>query len=140
MLLGTLSHGQSGPELMRRISKSQLERCGCWPITWAQSVLSVPFERETLWKQAIHPEQMVADSVLQEALENRNMLLKQRKDGFCLAAGFDPGRPFPLTPLFCLARICTVEGRCCAVFQFDREGNPIIPHNGCNGGENSGTS
>ena len=140
MLLGTLCPGQSGPELVRRISKSQLERCGCWPLTGAERVLSFSFERESLWKQEMHPERMVGDVVLREALESRKMLLNRQEDGFSLAAGFDPRWPFPLIPLFCLAEICTVEGRRCAVFRFDRKGNPILPHNGRNGGENSGTS
>jgi len=140
MLLGTLCPGQNGAKLTCRISKSRLERCGCWPIVWAQSVQSGSFERESFWKQELHPEQMVSDSVLREALANRSMLLKRGEDGFDLAAAFDPNRPFPLTPLFCLARIRAVEGRTCVVFRFDGEGNPIVPHNGCNSGENNGIS
>lgn len=138
MLLGTVCPGQSGPELVRRISRNQLERCGCWPITGAERILSYSFDREPLWRQDAHPERLVGDVVLRESLECRKMLLKRRKDGFCLAAGFDPGRPFPLTPLFCLASVCTVEGRNCAVFWFDREGNPVMPYNESICGENSG--
>lgn len=34
--------------------------------------------------------------------------------------------PFPLTELFCLARIETVAGRRCVVFAFDASGWPVL--------------
>ena len=140
MLLGTLCPGSNGPELVRRVSKRQLERCGCWPVTGGACILTFPFERhqDRIWQQEVHPEQLVGDVVLREALKNRTMLLKRQEHGFCLAAVFDAGHPFPLTPLFCLSRIHVVEGRTCAVFYFDREGNPVAPYNEDVCGENSG--
>lgn len=43
-----------------------------------------------------------------------------------VAVPYDPARPFPLTGLFCFARICRIGGRNYAVFAFDREERPVF--------------
>ena len=139
LLLGTLAPEGDGLRLRRRLWRSELERSGCWPVTGGETVLVFAFERDS-WKREEHPERLLRDGVLQETVRGRPTLLRRREGGFCLAAHFDPVRPFPLVPLFCLAKIQRVEGKSCAVFYFDREGNPTVPHNGGDTRENSGTS
>ena len=39
---------------------------------------------------------------------------------------YDPARPFPLTPLFCFARIRRIGSRDYAVFAFDDRGDPTL--------------
>ena len=139
LLLGTLAPEGDGLRLRRRLARTQLERSGCWPITGGETVLSFSFERAQ-WSREAHPERLVKDVVLCRALNGQTVLLRRREGELCLAAPFDPARPFPLTPLFCFAEIRRVEGKAQAVFSFDRDGNPMMPHNGRDGGENSGTS
>ena len=43
-----------------------------------------------------------------------------------VAVPYDPARPFPLTSLFCFARICRIGSRDYAVFAFDKEGRPAF--------------
>lgn len=139
MLLGTLAPEGEGLRLRRRLSRSELEQRGCWPVAGGEAVLAFAFESSS-WQQEEHPERRLADCVLRSSIGGRPMLLRRREDGFCLASPYDPGRPFPLTALFCLSRLERVSGKPHAVFYFDREGNPVAPHNGRHDGENSGTS
>ena len=98
-------------------------------------MLAFSFDGEG-WQQEEHPERLVRDAVLRQALRGQSMLLRRGRDGFVLAAPFGTERPFPLTPLFCLSR---VEGTR-VIFAFDKEGNPIAKHNERQSGENSSTS
>lgn len=139
LLLGTLAPEGDRLRLCRRVSRSELERSGCWPITRGETVLAFSFDRSR-WHREECPERLVMDVVLQRTLRGRLMLLRRQADGFCLAAQFEPNRPFPLPVLFCLSKIEYVEGKLRAVFCFDRDGNPVVPHNEGNTGENSGTS
>ena len=139
LLLGTLAPEHDGLRLYRRLSRSQLERSGCWPVTGGETVLAFSFERSQ-WLRETHPDRLVKDVVLRRTLNGKSVLMKRQEGGFCLAVPFEPSRPFLLNPLFCLAEIRRVEGKTHAGFCFNEEGNPLMPHNGRNGGENSGTS
>jgi len=138
-LLGTLAPEGEILCLRRRLSRNELERSGCWPIKDGEVVLAFAFERDG-WKREEHPERLLRDSVLQNAVRGRAMFLRRRENGFNLAAIFDPVHSFPLVPLFCFAKIGRVEGKNCVLFYFDRDGNPTVPHNGSDTGENSGIS
>lgn len=139
LLLGTLVPEGGGLCLRRRLSRGELERSGCWPVTGGETVLAFSFECGK-WLREERPERLVKDVVLRQALQGQTMLLRRGEDGFCLAAPFDTERPFPLTPLFCLSKTERVEGGSRVIFRFDKEGNPVMPHNGRQSGENSGTS
>ena len=139
LLLGTLMPEGGRLHLRRRLSRGELERSGCWPVTGGETVLAFAFERGK-WLREERPERLVRDVVLRKSLQGQAMLLRRGEDGFCLSAPFDSKRPFPLTPLFCLSKIERVEGGSRVIFRFDREGNPVVPHNGRQSGENSGTS
>ena len=102
-------------------------------------MLAFSFEQPR-WRREEHPERLVRDEVICRALRGTPVLLRRQGDGFCLAAGYDSSRPFPLPALFCFAKLERVEGSIHAVFSFDREGNPVVAHNGRDGGENRGTS
>lgn len=142
MLLGTLCPEEHGLKLVRRISRSQLERSGCWPVTGGECALSFSFDEKNTasWQREEHPERLVKDVVLRQGLQGNRLLLLRQEQGFCLAAPFDSTRPFPVTALFCLAKIARLDGRYHVLFRFDREGNPFVPHNTGTSGENSGTS
>lgn len=126
MLLGTLAPEGKQLCLRRRISCGELERCGCWPVTGGQSVLAFSFHRDAGAREE-HPERLVQDAVLRQALRGKSALLRRTEDGFQLSLLFEVGQPFPLVPLFCLSKLQTVEGQSYAVFFFDREGKSIQP-------------
>lgn len=129
LLLGTLMPEGGSLHLRRRLSRGELERSGCWPVTGGETVLAFAFERGR-WLREERPERLVKDVVLRQALQGQTMLLRRGADGFCLAAPFDSKRPFPLTPLFCLSKTEQVEGGSRVIFCFDKEGNPVVPKEG----------
>lgn len=139
LLLGTLVPEGNGLGLQRRLSRGQLERAGCWPVVGGETVLAFAFVQSG-WQWEKSPEHLVKDVVLRQVLKGKSVRIKRQQAGFSLAAVFDTGRPFPVVPLFCLTAIERVEGDCCAVFLFDREGKPVPPHNQRRDGENSSTS
>lgn len=130
MLLGTLSpeHGMLG--ISRTFSRTALEQEGCWPVLAGECHMSYPFtpERELqrgewCWRNDV--ERLFCDSVLKVAAHRTEKALYRRcGDGFQLAIPFEWDRPFPFIPVFCFARIQSVMGRCCALWQFNEEGLP----------------
>ncbi len=140
MLLGTLAPEGGRLCLRRRVFRQELERKGCWPVTAGECVMAFPFTgRGGGWQREEHPGRLVTQE-LKRCFADRVALYRPETDGFLLALGFDPCRPFPVPPLFCLAKCQRVEGRNCVVFRFDREGTPVLPHNRSDAGEDSGTS
>ncbi|MBR2935289.1 MAG: hypothetical protein IKB79_06900 [Oscillospiraceae bacterium] len=135
LLLGTLVPEGGALRLYRRLTRNQLERDCCWPVTGGETVLAFSFGQDS-WVREEHPERLVKDVVLRQALKGTAMLLRRVEGGFRLSASFDTAHPFPITPLFCLSKV--EGGR--VIFSFDREGNPVVPHNDSRGGENSGIS
>jgi hypothetical protein len=112
------------------VSRSSLAQAGCWPITGGECVLTFSFEQaemQTQWVPETHPEGMMGDEVLHRALRGKRLLLRRQADGFCLADRFDPGRPFPVTALFCLAGVGELHGQPHVFFYFDRDGMPGLP-------------
>lgn len=141
LLLGTLVPEGGRLYLCRRMTKAALERGGCWPVTAGECLLAFSFEKKSGdWTQENHPERLFRDESLRRMVVGRSMLLRREKEGFTLGARFDPQRSFPIPALFCLARVERVQGQVCALFSFDREGNPLVPHKGGQNGENSGAS
>ena len=129
-LLGTLVPEGDGLCLRRRVSRSSLAQAGCWPVIAGECVLSFSFGqpgKQVEWIAASHPEGMMGDEVLRRAVRGSQLLLRRQSDGFCLAARFDPGRPFPVTALFCLAGVGELHGQPHVFFHFDREGMPVLP-------------
>ena len=125
-LLGTLAPEKDGLCLHRRLSRRELERECCWPVTGGEVVLAFAFGGGG-WLREEHPERLVKDAVLQQALKGQSVLLRQGEKGFRLSFLFDAARPFPLTPLFCLSKIEWGQTNR-VIFSFDRDGNPILPH------------
>ena len=132
LLLGTLIPEGDGLRLTRTVSRSALERAGCWPVTGGRAVLCFPVpgqgERGSAWAPEPNPGRLCRDALLRESLWGQ--------PGFCsrsqgelrlLSAPLRSGQPFPLPILFCLAKVELREGRPWLVWSFDREGNPVPP-------------
>ena len=56
----------------------------------------------------------------------RGALLCRGDDATLLALPYAPDAPFPLSELFCFARICCVMGKWCVVYRLDEQNSPIF--------------
>ena len=130
LLLGTPAPEGGALRLRRRVSRRSLEQAGCWPVTGGQLRLALPAQRPegNCWARAQRPGGLLADPVLERCADAGGpFLICRTPHGFRLAAPWRPDRPFPLTPLFCLARIEPLGGALHAVFSFRGDGTPILP-------------
>ena len=79
------------------------------------------------WRQADHPEQMFQTLWLREKLRGAGRVLIKEVGGHrFVAIPYDSRRPFPLARLFCLARICRINGDPYVVFAFDGKETPVF--------------
>lgn len=80
---------------------------------------------EPEWERAVEPEKLFRDPALKRHLQNgTDVLIRRSSDRCFVALPFDVRRPFPMTDLFCLARIRRIRQRQYAVFCFDRQEKP----------------
>ena len=114
LLLGVLDTGQT--VLRRRLSLAVTEKAGCFCSARAERC-GVPRQE---WRA-------VGEGEFAELLLPRGALC--RKDGArrYLAIPWQEGEAFPLTELFCFARLRTMGGREWVFFTFDETGNPVFP-------------
>jgi len=102
------SHRMTAP--LGRLLRGELRPAGDEADKWEQGV-HPPFQ--TPW---IRRQMEALPGVKSRSVQGRRYV----------AAPYDPGRPFPLVPLFCLARIRMLEGRQYAVFAFDDREWPVL--------------
>lgn len=76
------------------------------------------------WQKA--PPDLFSGEELRRCLDSGGALWRQGDGHRCLALPFDCRSPFPLTGMFCFARICTIAGREYAVFAFDDREQPVF--------------
>lgn len=131
-LLGTLIPEGQQLNLRRTLSADTLKKAGCWPILGGKSAKCFHFtesankQKNVTWHWEHRPACRLSDPVLQEsAAAWGSMLCRPDPRGFQLAIPFNPRRPFPLAPLFCLARLLPVDGQPHVVFSFDSQGSPL---------------
>lgn len=103
-------------------------------IHWTEGVCAVEWSencpRGAVWRKAPGgwswvncPGRLLAEETLQRLLREVDWaLVKRDGEGFFLAFPHQPEGPFPLPPLFCLARTERLEGRLYQVFRFSRRG------------------
>ena len=130
-LLGTLMPEGGCLKLQRTLSLDTLKRVGCWPISSGKTAMSFHFTDpanksfSSRWHWEHRPSARFSDPLLAESAASwGSMLLRDVEQGFQLAALFDPKRPFPITMLFCLARVSQVDGQPHVVFTFHSDGTP----------------
>ena len=120
--------------LGRTLSVQSLTDAGCWPVQGADAVLAHAFSGGTGlppgWRPAKDPAAMLSgDPVLQAAAAaSGGWLVCRGRDGrVSLAAPWDPARPFPLVPAFCLARVREMAGQRGVVYRIGPAGTPVLP-------------
>ena len=80
---------------------------------------------EPEWERVVEPEKLFRDPALKRHLRNgTDVLIRRSSDRCFVALPFDVRRPFPMTDLFCLARVRRIRQRPYAVFCFDRQEKP----------------
>ena len=123
--LGVLEPKGERLVLRRMLLNGELEPLGR-PMS-GEMRLSFPFREAGRWRSAAPGEPLLADRALQKELDGTAGVLWRREGGGrYLAVPFRAGGPFPLTALFCFARIREIDGGTYAVFRLDSHGNPQL--------------
>ena len=141
-LLGTLIPEGGALRLRRSMEIRQLTSRGAWPPTGAEIVMAYAFTPETPpspnWHWTNCPGQLMGERTLCEALRDTPRgLLRRDEEGYFLAFPYSAQIPFPIPPLFCLARLERLGGEWYTVFRFSRQGRPELLHNFSGFGDNS---
>ena len=128
-LVGTFVPEGGVLKLSRILPVAQLRSCGAWPPQGAEAAMAFSFSEQRPavpagWRCEPDPARLMGEPLLARAAGERSALCRREEGGFWLAYPFDPGKPFPLTPLFCFARLERLEGRDYVVFPFRSGGCP----------------
>ena len=127
-LLGTMIPEGGQLCLKRTVSRNTLHTSGCWPAVGVRCAQTTPHLSQPCWRWEHFPAHLIADSVLSDSVCAWGAILYRKdNDGFSFAAPFDTRRPFPYTPLFCLACIATVDLHPHVIFSFTQDGRPRLP-------------
>ena len=128
-LLGTFVPQGGVLWLERTLTISELERQGAWPPEGGQAVQAFSFDGvEKIpagWQREDNPGRLMGEPLLAAAARGP-ALIRLDENGFLLAYLYRKDRPFPLTPLFCFARLETLEGRDYLCFPFRPGGCPRL--------------
>ena len=122
--LGILEPVGDLASIRRRFSARLTDPLG--RLQWGEIRPACPAETGA-WTPLTAPEALFrAPGLRRELGRTPGVLIRDRGDRRDVAVPYDPARPFPLTALFCFARICRIGGRNYAVFAFDREERPVF--------------
>ncbi len=79
------------------------------------------------WEPAPAPDRLFRAPWLCRRLKGaQGALLRRAGETRYLALPYDPGKPFPLTTLFCFARLRSINGAPYVVYSFDPQDRPIF--------------
>ena len=145
-LLGTFLPEDGRLKLRRTLSLDELRRQGAWPPTGARAELAFsagspggPHPPEDWhWEEA--PARRMGEPLLARAAGGGRALYRPEPEGFSLAFPYAETRAFPLTPLFCFARVERMNGEFYAVFPFWPGGCPRLPHKPAQAGQTIGAN
>lgn len=122
MLLGVLAPEGGAYTIRRRLSHRETAGLGKLLRCDARR------EGELAWECVSAPERLLTSPYFSHMLQGvPGVLSQQQGERRLIAVPYDPAKPFPMTPLFCFAKICRIEGARHAVFAFDRQERPLMP-------------
>lgn len=121
--LGVLEPQNGKLTIRRRFSRRMTEPLG----KLVQGELR-PAAGETTWEPLGDPAAHFHSAYVQNQLRGVEGV-RTRAEGNCryVAIPYDGRRPFPLTAMFCFARVGTVDGRRCVVFALNEKEWPEVP-------------
>ena len=127
-LLGTLAPEGGRLCLRRTVTRAELERRHCWPVTGGERVLAFAFSGQAGPWQPWRGEHLpTKDPVLRSCLTaGPGLLFRRMGEGFQMAQFLDDGRPLALAPLFCMAWGGQEQGHPLLIWSFDSQGWPVI--------------
>ena len=120
--LGILQPETDGFVLTRRVPLREIRGIG--PLLRGE--LRAVDGAEGEWRPASGELLFRAERLRRQIAAPGGILVCRRGSGRKIAVPYDGHGPFPLTELFCFARICRINGREYAVFAFDSENNPLF--------------
>lgn len=131
-LLGTLVPQEGGLRLERRVARKTLQQAGAWPLNGGKTVMVYSFTKEDRdregWHREDHPENFCRDPVVRACLRGAQGVLSREKGAvWQLAIPFSTCKPILLNTLFCLAQVRERQGQRYLVWDFDWEGQPLLP-------------
>lgn len=122
MLLGVLAPEGGAYTIRRRLSHRETANLGKLVRCEARR------DGEQAWERVSAPERLLSTPFFSRMLQGLpGVLSRQRGDRRLVAVPYDPAKPFPMTPLFCFAKICQIEGAKYVVFAFDARETPQMP-------------
>lgn len=142
-LLGTFLPEDGRLKLRRTLSLDELRRQGAWPPTGARAELAFsagsPAVRIPEAGTGRRRRPANGDPCCPGGCGGR-ALYRPEPEGFSLAFPYAETRAFPLTPLFCFARVERMNGEFYAVFPFWPGGCPRLPHKPAQAGQTIGAN
>ena len=132
----------SSPEKMAMIEKVQeertleqvLERIRDVDLIFTEGYKHGNQPRIEVFRSEVHqellsdPEQLLSNPFFSHMLHGLSgVLLRREGDRRLIAIPWDAEKPFPMTPLFCFAKICRMESISYVIFAFDGREKPLMP-------------
>lgn len=122
--LGVLEPSGNQETICRRISHRAVEPLGR---LLRGEVRRNDAEPPELWEPAAEPERLFRAPWLRQRLRGvQGALTRRAGTGRRLALPYDRRKPFPLTTLFCFARIRQINGSFYVVYTFDEGERPVF--------------
>lgn len=131
--LGTMMPQGRCLTLERRFSLDYLKIMGVFPPTDAGMVKSHGFGKRELppsWKKGDRELLASVFEKFPEFLEEKNLVYREKGDGFLLASPYDGKRAFPLVRLFCLGELATLGGEGYVLYRFLSDGSVFLRDSG----------
>ena len=122
MLLGVLAPEGGVFTICRRFSRRETENLG--------RLIRCEARRngQQAWERVSDPEQLLSNPFFSHMLHGLSgVLLRREGDRRLIAIPWDAAKPFPMTPLFCFAKICRMESISYVIFAFDGREKPLMP-------------
>ena len=123
--LGVLEPSESQGTIRRRFSRQMTEPLGR---LLRGEVRPASVREAEAWEPVSDPERLFRSPWLRQRLRGAQGTLTRREgEGRWLALPYDKGKPFPLTTLFCFARLRSIGTGSYVVYAFDGQERPIFP-------------
>ena len=124
IMLGVLEPREERMVLRRTLLQRELEPLG--EPQAGESRMSFAFRQPAGWQRVRRPEEVLPAGELAGRLRRwEGGLWKRERGRTLLALPYSSKKPFPMTELFCFARVQAIGQEQYAVFAFDREGYPV---------------